>query len=106
MRGSAGDSGIWVSSVMLPPAGRDPPHPAPPPSGRVVVGGVPLAAVAALAACLLLVSRLGSPGQVATVTVANTTPYNLEVAVGKPGSARQVGLGTVRREARGAFEGV
>jgi len=70
-----------------------------------VAGGVGLA-VAVLAGCLLLISRLGSPGQVATVTVANTTPYNLEVTVGKPGPARQVGLGTVGREARSAFEGV
>ena len=87
-----------MSSVMSPP------RPASPRFRPLVAGGVALA-VAALALCLLLISRLGSPGEVA-VTVVNGTPYNVEVAVGKPGSARQVSLGTVRRDTRSAFEGV
>jgi hypothetical protein len=70
-----------------------------------VVAGVALGVVV-IAGLLLLVSRLGSPGQVETVTVANGTPYNVEVSVGKPGSDRQVGLGTARRESRSVFEGV
>jgi hypothetical protein len=81
-----------------------PPRPASPRFRPLVAGGVALA-VAALALCLLLISRLGSPGEVA-VTVVNGTPYNVEVAVGKAGSARQVALGTVRRDSRTAFEGV
>lgn len=88
-----------MSSVVSPP------RPAPSRSNPVIAGGVALA-VAAVAVLLLLVSRLGSPGQVETITVANGTPYNVEVAVGKPDSTRRVSLGTVRREASGVFEGV
>ena len=89
-----------MSSVVSPsrpaPARRIPPK---------VAAGVALA-IAVMAVCLVLVSRSGSPGQVATVTVANNTPYNIEVSVGKPGSDRRIGLGTARREDRSVFEGV
>ena len=89
-----------MSSVVSPsrpaPARRIPPK---------VVAGVALA-VAVMAVCLVFVARSGSPGQVATVTVANNTPYNVEVSVGKPGSSREIGLGTARRDVRSVFEGV